>query len=75
MVLHIVLAAQQRMINEHNGRAWLAHTIIALDRQKRLQRLEALQIKRRRMRDQTWQQQMALCRMITAAYGGTITDG
>jgi hypothetical protein len=75
MVLHIATAARHRLENEHNGRAWLAHTIEALHRQKRLQRLDTLTIKRRRTRDQTWQEQMQLCRMIAAAYGSKPING
>lgn len=75
MLAHVATAARRRLENEHNGRAWLAHTIEALHRQKRLQRLETLMIKRRSNRKQTWKEQMNICRMITAAYGGTITNG
>jgi hypothetical protein len=68
MVGHIMLAARHRAENEHNGRAWLAHTIEALRRQKRLQRLDGLMIKRKRT--QSWREQMTICRSIAAYYGG-----
>jgi hypothetical protein len=69
MVVHIMLAARHRAESEHNGRAWLAHTIEGLRRQKRLQRMDTLMIKRR-ARPQTWQEQMTVCRSIAAYYGG-----
>jgi hypothetical protein len=75
MVLHIATAARQRLANEHNGRAWLAWHITALPKQKRLPRLDTLTIKRQRTRDQTWQQQMQVCRMIAAAYGRKPVNG
>jgi hypothetical protein len=65
----VATGARRRLENEHNGRAWLAHTIEALHRQKRLQRLDTLMVKRR-ARAQTWQEQMTVCRMIAAYYGG-----
>lgn len=63
------MGARRRLENEHNGRAWLAHTIEALHRQKRLQRLETLTVKRRPARAQTWQEQRSIFRMIAARYG------
>jgi hypothetical protein len=60
--------ARKRAEAEHNGRAWLAWHVAALDRQKRLPDLSRLQVHDHR--PQTWQEQMAVCRAIAAAYGG-----
>jgi hypothetical protein len=74
-MMRIAMAARHRLDNEHNGRAWLAHTIASLHRHKRLQRLDTLVIKRRRKRDQTWQEQMTVCRAIAAVYGSKPVNG
>ena len=63
-------AAQRRRIYEHNERVWLAWHIAALPRQRRLQDMRSLMIRPRRLGRQTWQEQMAVCRGIAAAYGG-----
>ncbi len=75
IMVHVATAARRRLESEHNGRAWLAHTIEALSRQKRLQRLDTLLIKRRPARDQTWHEQMMLCQMIASAYGSKPVNG
>lgn len=68
-MVRLVMEADIRSLErEHNNRAWLAHTAAALQRAKRLPRLESLLAKRRRRKPQTWQEQLATARMITAAY-------
>jgi hypothetical protein len=74
MVDLIATAARHRLEQEHNGRAWLAWQIERLSREKRLPRFDTLTIKRR-PREQTWQEQMAICRQLAIYYGGTITNG
>jgi hypothetical protein len=68
-MIRIATAARRRLENEHNARAWHAWHVAALQRQKRLPRLDTLMIRRRSERAQTWQEQMQVCRMIASAYG------
>ena len=63
-------ATTRRLEREHNDRAWLAWNSAALQRAKRMPKLQALMIKRRRRRAQSWQEQLAIARMITAAHSG-----
>jgi hypothetical protein len=65
----IATAARRRLEAEHNGRVWLAYHIAVLSRQKRIPSLQSLMIPTRR-EPQTWQEQMAICKAIAAAYGG-----
>lgn len=70
MMLLVLEATARRRDAEHNARAWLAWNTAALGRAKRLPRLQSLLVKpKRRKRPQTWQEQLAIARMITAAYG------
>jgi hypothetical protein len=75
MMLLTAKAAQTRQINEHNGRAWLAHTIAGLSRQKRLQPLNKLLIKKRERKTQTVEQQRFMIRAIASTFGGNKPDG
>ena len=70
MMLLTVKAVQARQITEHNNRAWLAHTIAALQRQKRLQRLQSLMMKRRERKHQTVDEQRFMLRAIASTFGG-----
>lgn len=63
-------AAHVRHVHEHNELMRHAWTIAALSRQRRLQDMRSLMIRPRSTRRQTWQEQMAVCRGIAAAYGG-----
>jgi hypothetical protein len=75
LVETIASAARRRLDHEHNGRAWLAHTIEGLHRQKRMPRLETLMVRKRNPRGQTWDQQRAICRSIAAYYGSKPDNG
>jgi len=65
-MLAIAAGARRRQAADHNGRAWLAWNIVALDRARRMPALKSLQIDadgpgRRR---QTWQEQRAIARQL-----------
>jgi hypothetical protein len=74
-VLRIALATRQRLINEHNERAWHAWHVAALPMQKRLPRLDTLLITRRSNATQSWRDQMMICRAIAAAHGSKRKNG
>jgi hypothetical protein len=63
-------ASGRRLEREHNARAWLAWNVAALMRAKRLPTLKSLMVKRRRREQQAWEDQIKMCRLITAAYSG-----
>lgn len=69
MVLLVLEATSRRQDAEHNARAWLAWNTAALGRVRKLPKLSTLTIKpRRRRRPQTWQEQLAIAKLITAAH-------
>jgi hypothetical protein len=61
----------RRLEREHNDRAWLAWTTVALDRSQRLPKLQSLMVRPRHRRQQSWQEQLALVRMINVTHGGS----
>jgi hypothetical protein len=67
-MLALMTAARRRLDHIHNENVWLAWHIAALDRQKRLPRMQSLMNERRR-KPQTWREQMSICRSIAAAFG------
>lgn len=71
LVFLTIEAAARRLEREHNDRAWLAWHVAALTRVKKMPKLQSLTVKRRRRRPQTWQEQLAICKMITAYHGGS----
>lgn len=56
----IIGGANDRIVREHNQRAWLAWHIAALQRAKRLPKLKTLLAKSASRSRLTWQQQMAV---------------
>lgn len=56
----IVGGANDRLLREHNERAWLAWHVSALQRTKKLPKLKNLISKPAASKRQTWQQQMAV---------------
>lgn len=64
-------AATYRLQNEHNGRVWLAWNTAALSRARQLPSLNSLLVRRQSAEPQTWQEQLQIVRMITAAHNGT----
>jgi hypothetical protein len=64
------MATGRRLAREHNERAWIAWNIAALQRCKRLPPLKSLTIRTKQPRRQTWQEQLHVARMITAAFSG-----
>jgi hypothetical protein len=45
---------------EHNNRAWLAWHIVALDRSKRLPKLQSMMARRQSRSRQSWQEQQRI---------------
>ncbi len=66
-MLAIAAGARRRRDAEHNGRAWLAWHVAALQRTpKRLPKLSALMIDPDRpAKARTWRQQLAIARAMT----------
>lgn len=67
--------ARRRAEREHNDRAWLAWHTAAFSRVARLKPadLKKVQVRRAARREpQTWQQQLDIAKMWTAAFGGSI---
>ncbi len=65
-MMAIAAGARRRQVAEHNGRAWLAWNIVAIERARRMPTLKSLLIDadgpgRRR---QTWQEQRAIARQL-----------
>lgn len=56
----IISGAQDRMLREHNERAWLAWHTAALMRAKKMPNIKKLMSKAPGRTAQTWQQQMAV---------------
>ena len=65
----VIRACAERSRQDHNDRAWLAHTVAALSRVKRLPKLKTLMIAKRgaRPRPQTADEQKAIARQWVAA--------
>jgi hypothetical protein len=65
-MLTIAAGARRRIAAEHNGRAWLAWNIVALDRARKLPPLKSLLIDADRPQQQarTWSQQLAVARQL-----------
>lgn len=67
-------AAEDRRVNRHNGGVVQAYICAALMRhpaRKRLPKLDSLLAKPRKG-PQSWQEQLAIAKMWTAALGGTV---
>jgi hypothetical protein len=64
--------ARRRLAHHHNEHVWLAWHVAAFSRQRHLVAadIRRLMVRVRRHGPQTWQEQMAVCRGIAAAYGG-----
>lgn len=56
----IIGGAQDRLLREHNERAWLAWHVAALSRAKKMPKLKTMMSKAASRRTQTWQEQMAV---------------
>lgn len=64
-MLTIAAGARRRHMAEHNGRAWLAWNIVAIDRARKMPTLKQLMIDPdRAARRQTWQEQLAIARQL-----------
>jgi hypothetical protein len=70
----VMEAAEQRLVNEHNGRAWQAWHVVALQGRKRLPPLSSLFAQVRRKKPQTVDEMKAAMRMI-ASYQKGIANG
>jgi len=66
-------AEARRQTREHNERAWAVWHIAALQRTKKLPKLDKLMRRESRRRPQTANEMLAVVTMLNAAYGGTIT--
>lgn len=63
-----------RREREHNERAWLAWHIVALDRTKKLPKLETLLISGKQARPQTPEEHELALKAIFLAFGGDPKD-
>ena len=70
MVDIILQGVRLRLERERNERVSQAWMTAALTRTQRLPRLDTLLVRTERPRAQTWQQQLAVVKMIHAAFGG-----
>jgi len=69
-VIRLVMEADvRRLEREHNARAWQAYATAALVRAKKMPRLQTLLIEPpKERRRQTWQEQLAIAKAITAQF-------
>jgi hypothetical protein len=72
MAVAIVEGRNDLHRREHNNRSWQTWHGAVLPNQRRMPDLKTLMIPDPKARQQTWQEQMRIARMITVAYGGTV---
>lgn len=65
-------AKNSQFTREHNERAWMAHTIAALQRPKKMPPLRKLLVRERNRKPQSWQDMQAIAKQWTMALGGEI---
>ena len=66
-MLVIAAGARRRNAAEHNGRAWLAWNIVAIDRARRMPPLKSLLVDPDRpaqVKTQTWREQLVIANQL-----------
>jgi hypothetical protein len=62
----ILEGVNQRHVQQHNDRAWMAWHIAAMGRAEKMPRLDRLTAKKPRPSGQTWEEQMAIMKALSA---------